>query len=62
MASLHKVIITGVLSVSYQMLAQEPGTAGSDTTVAKIRMDLEEVKSVGELPGELETVSLKPCW
>ena len=60
MASLHRVIIIGVLCVSYQMLAQEPGNAMSDSTRAKIRLELEEVESVGELPGELEAISLKP--
>ena len=60
MASLHKVVIIGVLCVSYQMLAQEPGSAKNDSDTALIKMELEEVESVGELPGELESVSLKP--
>ena len=60
MASLHKVIIISVLSVSYQMLAQDPADARTDTIPGKMLVELEEVESMGALPAELENAGFKP--
>jgi len=60
MASLHKVIVISVLSVSYQMLAQDPADARTDTIPGKMLVELEEVESMGALPAELENAGFKP--
>lgn len=59
-ATLHKVIIIGILCCSYNLLAQIPHTdqTGSDSISA--HMELEEVEAVAESPDELGRASLKP--
>jgi len=60
-ASLHKVIIIGTLSVSYQMVAQDRPSAESDTSRHMLTMELEEVEATGEWPAAMEDVSLRPA-